>query len=117
MYKIIIIMFVLLMLGCGSKNTEDTTTTDIVKTQISTPSVMCNMCVSTITKTLDKIEGVKSVEVDLKNKVTTVEYSKSMTDINNLLLAITEAGYDANDKTRNQEAYQQLPTCCKDGKY
>lgn len=117
MKNIISLLFVLLLFGCGSKQTEDTTTSNVIKTQINTPSVMCNMCVKTIKSTLEKIDGVKSVEVDLKNKITSVEYIKDQTDINYLVFAITEAGYDANDKKRNLETYEQLPPCCKDGKY
>lgn len=117
MNKLIIILFVLSIFGCGSKKSEDKTTIELKKTEIRTPSIMCNMCVSTITNALNKIQGVTNVEVNLKTKTTTVEYSNDLTDLNSLVFAITEAGYDANDKIRNREVYEQLPACCKDGKY
>lgn len=117
MNKIIILIFALIIFGCGSKKGNNSTTIDLIKTQIQTPSVMCNICVNTIKNTLEKIEGVKNVVIDLNNKITTVEYTKSLITVDNLVFAITEAGYDANNKTRNLEAYEKLPTCCKDGKY
>ncbi|MBU1423777.1 MAG: heavy-metal-associated domain-containing protein [Bacteroidetes bacterium] len=85
-------------------------------TTISVPSIMCDMCVTTITDALNKVDGVNNIDVNLAGKVAVVKFNPSKVDMNGLEKAITDAGYDANETPRNREAYENLPECCKDGK-
>lgn len=80
---------------------------------ISLPSIQCGMCVKTIKKALGKVEGIIETKVDLENKSASITFDDSKTSVEKLVEAITTAGYDANDKPANSEAYEKLSSCCK----
>jgi copper chaperone CopZ len=80
---------------------------------ISLPTIQCNMCVKTITKALDNVEGVKMANVDLKAKSAHVHFADNKIKVNNLENAISTAGYDANEKKRDEKAHAKLPQCCR----
>lgn len=94
------------------KNTEEQTAGGEVVT-ISLPSIQCNMCKKTITNAMKEVEGVNEVDVNVTEKRVKVIYDKSKTDVSKVEASITAAGYDANDKKANEEAYQKLHGCCK----
>ena len=75
----------------------------------------CNMCKATLEKALGQVNGVKKVSVDITAKTVTVVYNPKKTDLDKIRTAITEAGYDADDKKANNRSYQKLPECCKSG--
>lgn len=118
MFKNISIMFFVLLLfvGCGLKKAEQPAAVNLETTTISTSSIMCGMCVTTIEKVVSGVDGVENVKVDLEKKITTVKFDKAKLDIAALEKSISDAGYDANEIPRNREAYDGLPGCCKDGK-
>ena len=80
------------------------TKTDTVKVA----TVQCGSCKMAIEKALKGLDGVKSANVDLKKKVVTVEYVASKLDLDKIEIAITKAGYAANDRTADPEAYEKL---------
>ncbi len=84
------------------------------KAEIAVPTIQCGMCVDKIEGALTKVEGVKSAKVDLEKKMTLVVYNDKTTNLQSLEKTITDAGYNANDKTRNPEAYASLSMCCKE---
>lgn len=118
MYQHIVlsVLLLVLLIGCGQKQAEQQTTLNLETSTISTPSIMCGMCVTTIEKAVSSVDGVESVSVDLQQKATTVKFDKAKLDIAALEKTIADAGYDANETSRNREAYDSLPGCCKDGK-
>jgi copper chaperone CopZ len=80
---------------------------------IKTPSVQCESCKKKIEAFLAREEGVEKSVVDYKRKTTKVTFYTDRTNIENVKTAIANAGYDADDVTANEEAYQKLPKCCK----
>lgn len=80
---------------------------------IQVPTVVCEMCEETIKKTVFGLEGVKSVEVDLEKKITHVKFNSAQTNLETIEMAISNSGYDANNRKRNPEIYASLPDCCK----
>ena len=80
---------------------------------ISTPTMVCEMCVKTIEKAVYRVEGVKDVNVDLVKKSVEVKYVPLQTNVQYMESAITAVGYDANDKKRDPDAYENLAGCCK----
>ena len=82
--------------------------------QIKT-SAICEMCKYTIEKDMAFEKGVKSADLNLENKVLTVVYSPKKTDADKIRKRITMVGYNADEYTRDPEAYKNLPACCKDG--
>jgi len=82
-------------------------------TMIKIPSAQCEICEATLNKTLKKIKGVEKYKVDIEGKVIHVNYDRNVTTISKIENAITSAGYDANDKKANPDAYDKLDKCCK----
>jgi len=80
---------------------------------IKTPTVQCESCKKKIESFLAREEGVEKSVVDHKRKVAKVTFYTDRTNIENIKTAIANAGYDADDVTANEEAYQKLPKCCK----
>jgi len=85
---------------------------DTVKIQTS---AICEMCKERIEYELTYEKGVKYAELNLENKVVTVEYNPKKTDIETLRKRISLTGYHADSVHRNVEAYNELPACCQDG--
>jgi len=83
------------------------------ETEIKVPSLMCGMCVKNITKAVQSVEGVTAVAVDRKNKVARVSFDPEKTSLEKIETAIVKAGYVANDKKADDEAFSKLPDCCK----
>ena len=104
--------FVLLLLF-KALNAEDLTIFDNKTTQIALPSMVCNSCVTKVEKALKKVEGVIDYSVSLDNKNASVTYDDSITSLEKIEVAITKAGYDANDKKADRDAFDNLPGCCK----
>ncbi len=83
------------------------------RAEIKTPTIQCDMCKSRIEKYLMREDGVTSVKVNVKKKVTGVTWISDRTNIENIKTAIANLGYDADDVTADEGAYKKLPTCCK----
>ena len=81
--------------------------------EIKVNSIICGMCVQTVEEVITGVEGVKMVKVDLEAKIVSIEYNPTKTTFKNLETAIIEAGYDANDKKADKEAFDNLPECCQ----
>ena len=98
----VLIIISLLYKPAESKNFGDITT------EISLPTVQCGMCEKTITKALNKVQGVKDFNIDIENKKITITFDDSLTNLTSIEDAITKSGYGANDKKADPEAYQKL---------
>jgi copper chaperone CopZ len=100
-----------LLIACGQRQQETPANAETVAIKVE--SAKCEACVDTITDALQGVEGVHKAEVDLEKKLATVHFIPAKVDLQKLETAIVNAGYDANDKKRNPEAYEKLPDCCK----
>ena len=80
---------------------------------IAASTMVCDKCAKTIEKAVYHVEGVKDVDVDVDKKMVHVKYVPLQTNLETLERAITDAGYDANDKKRDPGAYDKLEACCK----
>jgi copper chaperone CopZ len=96
----------LLLVGCLKTDGLETTS-------IKATSMVCGSCQKNVEKALYAVEGVKSVNVDLKAKMVEVKFVPAQTNLQTLERAVTDAGYDANDKKRDAAAYDKLDACCK----
>jgi len=85
----------------------------VQKVVIKTPTVQCEMCKDKIEKYVTREPGVSAVKVDYKKKTTTVTFLTDRNNIEQLKTAIANAGYDADDVTADEAAYNKLPKCCK----
>ena len=64
------------------------------KVILNVEGMSCNHCVNGIKKAVGNIDGVISVEVNLDEKVVTVEYDQSKTKIDYIKEVILDEGYD-----------------------
>jgi periplasmic mercuric ion binding protein len=79
-------------------------------------SVQCGMCVETIEGALNKVSGVKKVNVNLPKQRIRVRFDPTQTNPDAIRTAISQAGYDADALKADPNAYSKLPACCqKDG--
>lgn len=76
-------------------------------------SAQCEMCEERITKALTTQKGVKSVKINLENKVASVTYNSNQITPDKIRETIALTGYDADDKKANAASYKKLPGCCK----
>ncbi len=109
--KFLFASFLLMTLLTGILNAQPTSAND--KTEISVPTIVCGKCVKNVTKALKKVDGVYEVKVDLDSKKASVSFDNTKTTVSDLENAITAAGYDANNKTADSNAYEKLDDCCK----
>ncbi|MEG4280242.1 heavy-metal-associated domain-containing protein [Microcoleus sp. MON1_C1] len=58
--------------------------------QLKVPKMACSACATTITKAVQAIDSVSTVEADLKTKVVTIQTAKSESEVRK---AIASAGY------------------------
>lgn len=75
--------------------------------------MQCDICKKNIETAVKKLDGIVSIKVDKEKKVAHVEFDKSKSDLLKIENTITAAGYDANDKKADPEAYKKLDDCCK----
>ncbi len=101
----ILILFVVLI-GCSNQG-------DNKSVEISLKTIQCGMCSNKIADGLNKLEGIKKVDVDLKKKVGTIVYNASMIDLSAIENTIASIGYDANDTPADPKVYETLELCCK----
>lgn len=80
---------------------------------IKIPSAQCDICKGKISNAVKKVNGVKSYDVDLNNKVVHVNFDNTVTDLSKIEKAITMAGFDANNRKADPDAYSRLDDCCK----
>ena len=85
----------------------------LTTSEIKVPTIVCGMCVKTVTKAVTSIEGVTKVSVDKKAKVATVTFDPEKTNLEKIEIAITKAGYAAGDKPADISAFGKLAPCCQ----
>ena len=64
---------------------------DMVTLEI--PTMNCSICPITVTKALEKLDGVADVEVDYPSKRATVTFDSSSVTIQDLISATTDSGF------------------------
>lgn len=73
----------------------------------------CGSCKKRIVKAANSIDGVSDASWDKTKKVFTATIDDAKTNVETVKKAILEAGYDVDDAKGSDEAYGQLPDCCK----
>ncbi len=67
------------------------------KTVLKVDGMMCDVCKGKVTDGLSSVEGVQSVDVDVRKGTATVEHEAGVSD-EDLLMAVIDAGYKAKVK-------------------
>ena len=123
----IIVFGSLILNGCGKvadniseKKSDDkhpekqiTESASAETTEIKLPTIQCGTCKKNITKALNKIDGRNEIDLSVDDKLVKVNFDGSKTNPAKIENAIVMAGYQANDKPADKEAYDNLDDCCK----
>ncbi|MEM7551817.1 MAG: heavy metal-associated domain-containing protein [Bacteroidota bacterium] len=78
-------------------------------------SAVCEMCKDRIEYDLAFEKGIKFADLNLENKILTVEYKTGKTSVETIKKRIAKIGYTADEIHRIPISYENLPACCKDG--
>jgi mercuric ion binding protein len=81
--------------------------------KIKTPDILCEICKSRVETYLKRIDGLRSVSVNIHRGETTVKYLTDRTNIEEIKTAIANSGFDADDIPATEDAYKRLPISCK----
>lgn len=73
--------------------TETETTQKVVK--IKCTEMSCDACKRSITKSINQLKGIKSLDINLETKIITVIIDDKLTDEQSVLNAVIGAGYEA----------------------
>lgn len=123
MKKVILSVAVVMAIGLTSCKNETKQETTETKTEVSKDIAMadisfgvrgnCGMCKKTIEKAANKVEGVANATWDVDKKKIDVSFDDAKTDEMAIHNAIAASGYDTEKVSGNEEAYSNLPGCCK----
>ncbi|MCX6166292.1 MAG: heavy-metal-associated domain-containing protein [Ignavibacteriae bacterium] len=99
----IILLSLLLFNSCGKKEktqnadikTNDDTKTEYVEYKCE--NMHCASCEETITTAVKKLDGIKEITADAKNKIVKVSFYKDKTNSTDIQKTINAAGYDTQD--------------------
>ncbi len=99
MQNLLSIIVLLFLISCQqgknhSMNSSRTKSEKVVHEEVLNIGKMhCEMCVASIEKGLNSVEGVEFVKVNLEDSTALVKYNNSKTNIDELRKAIEKRGY------------------------
>ena len=73
----------------------------------------CGMCKNTIEKAVNNLEGISKANWDRLRKKIDVSFDVSKTNLDEIHKVIANSGYDTDKLNGSQDAYNNLPGCCK----
>lgn len=103
-FRLLTLSLSLLIIACGgpSKNIAEKTAHVYGN---------CDKCKKVI-EGAAKVKGVEEAVWDTNSKLLTVKMDTVLTSMSIVLKSIAAAGYDNEEFTGNDYAYQKLPECC-----
>jgi mercuric ion binding protein len=107
MHRILSWVALATLIGCSSNKIPTE------KAIVKIPTSICGECAHTIQTALMKVNGVTRADINTDTKLAVIEFIPTAVKIADIERSIVMAGYDANDKKRDAEAYEKLPDCCK----
>lgn len=111
---LISIATIIFSFGLHTAHASDKSVSKTVKTNIYCDHCkQCASCGQRLYDGIKDIEGVKQVKINPEENEIVIKYNDAKTDMDEIELAITKLGFDANDKTADPEAYDLLDGCCK----
>lgn len=76
-------------------------------------SAECEECKIKIEKAVNRLDGVKNSNLEVKTKILTVKFENKEIDVQKIKSIVNREGYDADNTKANPRAYNRLPECCK----
>lgn len=101
MARIFLVVILALFFGCqsGNKKQTDNNATEgkeaaLVEKSISIGGMHCDMCVASIEKGINQLEGVESVTASLSDSTALVVFDESKVGLDQIEQAIEQRGYN-----------------------
>jgi copper chaperone len=66
----------------------------MTKEKIKVEGMSCGHCEMKVKKAVESVEGVREVEVNLRDKQVAIEYEERKTSLEKIKAAVREAGYE-----------------------
>ena len=83
------------------------------KALISVPGAHCEYCKKRIENYVSRSYGITGITVDMKKKTAMVTWLPDRTNLEEVKTYIANIGYDADDVTAEETAYDMLPKACQ----
>lgn len=80
------------------------------KEKFDIQGMTCSSCSSHVERAVNKLEGIKTVNVNLLSNNMTVEYDEKISNDNKIINAVIDAGYGANIAENKQEIKKEKTT-------
>ncbi len=99
MKKFVYLILLVGFTGCqsGNKTKEpaqaETTPVQLVETTISVGGMTCDMCVASIEKGVNELQGISYVKASLNDSTAVVKFDASKTNLDEIEKAIEKRGY------------------------
>ena len=94
-YLFVMLVFVSCQSGTKSQESNETeiVPVELVETTINVHGMHCDMCVTSIEKGVNELEGISFVKASLADSTTVVKFDASKTDLASIEKAIEKRGY------------------------
>lgn len=89
-----------------------TATAGVEKATITT-SAQCEMCKEAVEAKVSALEGVKKVMLNVDSKELKVKFDNEAVSLNDIKMAVSGLGYNADDMIADKTAKADLPKCCQ----
>ncbi len=73
----------------------------------------CGMCEKRIEKAANSVEGITDAQWNKETKILAFSLNNDKAKVAQVHKAVAKAGHDTNKVKATDEAYNQLPGCCK----
>jgi copper chaperone CopZ len=122
MKKVILSIAVIVAIGltsCKNETKQENKSTTEMSSDMAMADISfgvrgnCGMCKKTIEKAANKVEGVANATWDVDKKKIDVSFDDAKTDAMAIHKAIAASGYDTKKVLGSEDAYKNLPICCK----
>ncbi len=86
----------------------------VIQKEIPIPELKCVQGKKLIESFLLRNDGIVEVNTNLSARIIKVSYIKTLTSVEEILVAISNTGYQADTALPNLDAKKLLPICCLD---
>lgn len=99
MKKLLVLFIILAFVSCNSGNRKVTdeksavTSEEFVEATVNIGGMHCEMCVASVEKGVNELDGIESVAVSLTDSTAIVKYDASQVDLTKIGKAIEKRGY------------------------
>ena len=117
MKKKLFLFALMALMAAGSLQAQDGPKKKQKKQSVSEASFevsgVCGMCRNRVEKAAQSIEGVQAAVWNMDSKTMTVKFSADKTSAADVQQKIASTGHDTEQVKATDEAYSNLPGCCK----